>query len=641
MEDAPAIMTAQSPDTLSLQGAARARVQWDVFFSLALLALACGLVLASMLSTVRATRWVDQSWQVAEVVTQLFGAVEDAESGQRGYLLTGNENYLKPYYRALQTIPGLKSQLSELVEGSALHRRQLGILYPLIDTKLSELSNTIEDRKAQHTQASMDLVRSDIGRSLMDEIRLDVDDFIRTENVMLRERNRTAEWQRNLMMSAVLVMIVLAGMIAFVMIRRARRHATDMHAANLAQHAEMLQREAAESQLRQSQKMEALGQLTGGVAHDFNNMLAVIVGNLEMLIRRLPEQDGRNQKLAENAFKGAMRAAELTRSLLAFSRQQPLKPKAVDVNQCVSDMSTMLRRAIGEDIQIEVVQGVGLWRAYVDRPQLESAILNLAVNSRDAMSGSGRLTIETANALLDQAYADAHEEVVQGQYVMVAVTDTGAGMPPEVINRAFDPFFTTKEVGQGTGLGLSQVHGFARQSRGHVKIYSQVGIGTTIKIYLPRDTSDKSEAEPPRPTAVELPRVEQRKVLVVEDEADVRAFALSALQDLGYETAEADSASAALDMLARDEQITVLLTDVVMPGVDGPTLLDQAKGIRPDIAVLFMTGYTRNAVVHNGMLDQGVRLISKPFTLDELARELRATIFHQAPIAPSPMPPAE
>jgi nitrogen-specific signal transduction histidine kinase/ActR/RegA family two-component response regulator len=403
----------------------------------------------------------------------------------------------------------------------------------------------------------------------------------------------------------------------------------------------MLQREAAESQLRQSQKMEALGQLTGGVAHDFNNMLAVIVGNLEMLIRRLPEQDGRNQKLAENAFKGAMRAAELTRSLLAFSRQQPLKPKAVDVNQCVSDMSTMLRRAIGEDIQIEVVQGVGLWRAYVDRPQLESAILNLAVNSRDAMSGSGRLTIETANALLDQAYADAHEEVVQGQYVMVAVTDTGAGMPPEVINRAFDPFFTTKEVGQGTGLGLSQVHGFARQSRGHVKIYSQVGIGTTIKIYLPRDTSDKSEAEPPRPTAVELPRVEQRKVLVVEDEADVRAFALSALQDLGYETAEADSASAALDMLARDEQITVLLTDVVMPGVDGPTLLDQAKGIRPDIAVLFMTGYTRNAVVHNGMLDQGVRLISKPFTLDELARELRATIFHQAPIAPSPMPPAE
>jgi CheY-like chemotaxis protein len=224
----------------------------------------------------------------------------------------------------------------------------------------------------------------------------------------------------------------------------------------------------------------------------------------------------------------------------------------------------------------------------------------------------------------------------------VAVTDTGAGMPPEVASRAFDPFFTTKEVGQGTGLGLSQVHGFARQSRGHVKIYSQVGVGTTIKIYLPRDTSDdKSEAETRRAAPVELPLVEQRKVLVVEDEAEVRAFALAALQDLGYETAEADNADAALNMLAGDAQITVLLTDVVMPGVDGPTLLDQAKRIRPDIAVLFMTGYTRNAVVHNGILDQGVRLISKPFTLDELARELRATIFQQMPASPPTIrPPA-
>ena len=631
-------MTVESPGFSALQGSARPRVQWDVFCSLALLALVCGLVLATMFSTVRAARWVDQSWQAEETVTQLFGAVKGAESGQRGYLLTGNDSYLKPYFQALQTIPRLKNQLSGLVEGNVLHRKQLDVLYPLIDAKLGELASTIEDRKAQRAQASMDLVRSDIGRNLMEEIRLNVDEFIRTENQMLRERNLVAEWHRNLMMSAVLVMIVFAGVIAFVMVRRARRHATDMQAANLALHAEMLQRETAEAQLRQSQKMEALGQLTGGVAHDFNNMLAVIVGNLEMLMRRLPEQEVRNHKLAENAFNGAMRAAELTRSLLAFSRQQPLKPKAIDVNQCVRDMSVMLRRAIGEDIQIEVVQGVGVWRAYVDRAQLESAILNLAVNSRDAMKGSGRLTIETANALLDQVYADAHEEIAQGQYVMVAVTDTGAGMPPEVAHRAFDPFFTTKEVGQGTGLGLSQVHGFAKQSRGHVKIYSQVGIGTTIKIYLPRDTSGRSDTEPRRSAPVELPLTERRKVLVVEDEADVRTFALAALQDLGYETAEADGASAALDILANDEQITVLLTDVVMPGVDGPALLDAVRRIRPGIAVLFMTGYARNAIVHNGTLEQGVRLISKPFTLDELARELRATIFHHAPASPSADP---
>jgi signal transduction histidine kinase/ActR/RegA family two-component response regulator len=633
-------MTTASPGFPAVEGAARPRIQLDIFCSLALLAVACALVLASMFSAVRAARWVDNSWQVTEVVTQLFGSVKDAETAQRGYLLTGNETYLMPYFQALRAIPGLKSELFNLVDGNALHRKQLGELYPLIDAKLGEVASTIEDRKTHRPQASMDLVRSNVGRNLMDEIRLKVDEFIRTENQMLQERNHAAEWHRNLMMSMVLVMIVLAGVIALVMVRRVRRYGDDMQAANLALQGEMLQREEAEAQLRQAQKMEALGQLTGGVAHDFNNMLAIIVGNLEMLIRHMPEQEVRNHKLAESAFKGAMRAAELTRSLLAFSRQQPLKPKPTDVNRCVRDMSMMLRRALGEDIQIEIVQGGGLWPAYVDGPQLEIAILNLAVNSRDAMKGSGRLTIETANALLDQVYADAHEDATPGQYVMVAVTDTGVGMPPEVANRAFDPFFTTKEVGQGTGLGLSQVHGFARQSRGHVKIYSEVGVGTSIKIYLPRDMSGASEVEVRRQLPLELPLTERRRVLVVEDEAGVRDFALAALQDLGYETVEAENANRALDVLASDEQISVLLSDVVMPGIDGRRFLDAARGIRPDLAVLFMTGYTRNAIVHNGVLDQDVRLISKPFTLDELARELRTTIFNHAPQLSSTTPVA-
>jgi CheY-like chemotaxis protein len=288
-------------------------------------------------------------------------------------------------------------------------------------------------------------------------------------------------------------------------------------------------------------------------------------------------------------------------------------------------VSIMLRRSLGENIEIETVQGGGLWRSFVDRPQLESAILNLAVNARDAMSGVGKLTIETANAYLDRKYADAHSEVSPGQYVMIAVTDTGCGMPPDVMSRAFDPFYTTKDVGQGTGLGLSQVHGFAKQSHGHVKIYSEVDVGTTLKIYLPRDTSNAAE-EPAQTKADMVAPDQRRRVLVVEDDMDVRQFVLSVLQELGYETIEAGSAASARDVLAIDPKISIMLTDVVMPGTNGRQLLDSIRDTYPDLIVIFMTGYTRNAIVHNGMLDPGVRLITKPFTIDDIARELQAAI---------------
>jgi signal transduction histidine kinase/ActR/RegA family two-component response regulator len=409
-----------------------------------------------------------------------------------------------------------------------------------------------------------------------------------------------------------------------VIVLKAHHYANDMRRKNQALREEIEQREAAELQLRQSQKMEALGQLTGGVAHDFNNMLAIIVGNLEMLIKRLPESEGRMRALGMNALTGAQRAAELTKRLLAFSRQQPLQPKSVDVNQCVHDVSVMLRRSLGENIQIETVQGGGLWRAFVDRPQLESALLNLAVNARDAMKGIGKLTIETANVFLDRSYVDAHSDVAPGQYVMIAITDTGCGMSAEVMNRAFEPFFTTKGIGEGTGLGLSQVHGFVKQSHGHVKIYSEPGVGTTVKLYLPRGTANHDEAPPP--PAAETAADPQRKVLVVEDDADVREFVVSVLQDLGYEAIAADSAESARRMLERDHQINVMLTDVVMPGANGKQLYDDIRVTRPEMAVLFMTGYSRNAIVHNDVLDAGVRLISKPFTIDELSRELRAAI---------------
>jgi nitrogen-specific signal transduction histidine kinase len=391
---------------------------------------------------------------------------------------------------------------------------------------------------------------------------------------------------------------------------------------NAALIAEMTAREQAEAQFRHAQKMEALGQLTGGVAHDFNNMLAIIIGSLELLMRRLGPDGPRLGPMVERALTGANRAAALTQSLLAFSRRQSLDPRPTDINRCVTDMSELLRRTLDEKIIIETVLGGGLWRAFIDCPQLESALLNLAVNARDAMPDGGRLTLETSNAALDQAYADENVEVSPGQYVLVAVTDTGTGMTAEIMAKAFDPFFTTKGVGEGTGLGLSQVHGFLRQSKGHVKLYSEPGVGTTVKLYLPRDVSGLP-AEAPRKELDATPIAQRFTVLVVEDDPSVRQVAMSTLRELGYVVLEADSAAVAMERLAENDEVTVLLTDVVMPGVNGRELVESALRVRPNLHVLYMTGYTRNAIVHNGVLDFGTRLITKPFTIEQLDRELR------------------
>ena len=604
---------------------AQARTTVGLVVGFALLLGGCLAAIVAVFASISADHWVDHSMMVRQTSEQLFSIVQDAETGQRGYLLTDDSSYLEPFLTAKTQLPIIESQLRQLTENSATHQKQLDELYPLIAAKMDELSTTVRDRQEGHREAATDLLKTNLGRNQMQRIRQAVRDFDQIELDALRQRSATAHTQRIVLTVVMIVLTLLAGILAFTVAQKARRYARDMEVANETLRTEMVQRETAELQLRQAQKMEALGQLTGGVAHDFNNMLAIIVGNLEMLIRKLPEQEVRCATLANNALGGAMRAAELTKRLLAFSRQQPLQPKSINVNQCVHDVSIMLRRSLGENIEIEAVQGGGLWRAFVDRPQLESALLNLAVNARDAMNGAGKLTIETANAYLDRKYADAHSEVAPGQYVMVAVTDTGSGMSPEVINRAFDPFFTTKEVGQGTGLGLSQVHGFAKQSHGHVKIYSEVGFGTTIKIYLPRDAS--SVEEELAATKMRIVHVnERRRVLVVEDDMDVRQFVISVLQELGYETVEAGSAASARDALAIDPKITVMLTDVVMSGTNGKQLLDSIKDTYPELIVVFMTGYTRNAIVHNGMLDPGVRLITKPFTIEEIGRELRAAI---------------
>jgi len=384
---------------------------------------------------------------------------------------------------------------------------------------------------------------------------------------------------------------------------------------------EMQGREAAQAQLRQLQKMESIGQLTGGIAHDFNNMLAIIIGSLDLAKRKLDSDDkDRARQYIDNAAEGAQRAALLTARLLAFSRQQPLVPQTLDANKLVSGMSELLRRTIGEQIYVETVLAGGLWQAFADPSQLENAIVNLAVNARDAMPLGGKLTIETANSDLDDHYARTHHEVSAGQYVLISVTDSGCGMPPDVIERAFDPFYTTKGVGKGTGLGLSQVFGFVKQSGGHVKIYSEIGHGTAVKIYLPRHRNPVTLQEESGQELLALPQGRgDIVVLVVEDENQVRRFSVDALRDLGFTVIQAADGNQALALLASQPRVDLLFTDIVMPEMNGRMLADKAREHWPQIKILFTTGYTRNAVVHNGMLDPGVAFLPKPFTVKQLA----------------------
>ena len=387
-------------------------------------------------------------------------------------------------------------------------------------------------------------------------------------------------------------------------------------------HDEVHARSKVEEQLRQVQKMEAVGQLTGGIAHDFNNMLAVILGGLNLLQRKLARGETDVERFIEGAIDAAQRAATLTQRLLAFSRQQPLSPEPLIINKLVAGMSELLDRTLGEHVKVETVLAAGLWQVKADPAQLENAILNLAVNARDAMPGGGRLTIETLNAFVDDAYAREYA-IEAGQYVLIAVADTGAGMAPEVIAKAFDPFFTTKGAGRGTGLGLSQVYGFVRQSGGHVKIYSELGVGTSVKIYLPRLYGEAAATEQAKRLATVHRGLRSEIILVVEDEERVRALSVEALRELGYGVVEASGPRQALRMLDEGQQVTLLFTDVVMPDMSGRQLADRARVKRPNLKVLYTTGYTRNAIVHNGMLDPGTNLLTKPFSIEELAAKVR------------------
>jgi PAS domain S-box-containing protein len=387
------------------------------------------------------------------------------------------------------------------------------------------------------------------------------------------------------------------------------------------EHAEALHQ--TEIQLRQAQKMEAIGQLTGGVAHDFNNILQVISANLNLLMRLVPAQEKVTHRI-DNALGAVRRGAQLASQLLAFGRRQPLEPKVVNVGRLLVGMEDMLRRALGSSIEIETVVSGGLWHTLVDPTQIESALLNLAINARDAMDGTGKLTLEASNASLDDAYAYRHLDVSPGQYVLLAVTDTGCGMAREVIEKAFDPFFSTKAEGRGTGLGLSMVYGFVKQSGGHVKIYSEVGHGTVVKIYLPRSQQSEDVL-----TVVDAGAVRggAETILVAEDDEDVRSTVVEMLTELGYFVVKAKDAASALAIIESGVVIDLLFTDVVMPGpLKSPELARQAQARQPSMAVLFTSGYTENAIVHGGRLDPGVHLLPKPYGRDALALKVRQVL---------------
>ena len=392
--------------------------------------------------------------------------------------------------------------------------------------------------------------------------------------------------------------------------------------------------EQARGALAQAQKMETVGQLTGGVAHDFNNLLTAIMGGADLLMRRLT-LDETAQRVLQGIIEAAQRGATLVQRLLAFSRKQALRPQITDANRLIAGMSELLRRTLGEQIKIETVLAGGLWRVNVDRNQLENAILNLAINARDAMPEGGTLTLETGNALLEDDYVAANPDANVGHFVMVTVSDTGTGMDPEVAQRAFEPFFTTKADGQGTGLGLSQVYGFVRQSGGHVKLDSEPGQGTTVKLYLPRHDATDDDVPDADLHYAEVPAGTET-VLLVEDHADVREYAIRALEHLGYGVLSADDAEHGLATLAAHAEVALLFTDVGLPGRNGRLLAEEARRVRPGLKVLYTTGYARDAIVHQGILDSGVHLLPKPYTIETLARKLRAVLDakQSAPVVP-------
>ncbi|MEO7055082.1 MAG: CHASE3 domain-containing protein [Rhizomicrobium sp.] len=673
-----------------------------------------------------AQRWVAHTYQVIGVLRQVLVDAQDAETGQRGFILTQQPSFLVPYQTATKRVDRDLNRFKELTADNPDQQRRSEMLATLVRERFSALDLTLKANAG--TTAAPEVIKAlEVGKLRMDSLRAEIASGMAAEQALLRVRNKERDEQERYEIAFAVGVAVLALAIlllaAAMLVRNnlslaqaeksraneaailqatvdtvrdgiayftsegllcafnsnffrlldlpsslARIQVTklvDLQAIEASRPQQILAppvegqgsldthhitwagreldvyrshvstggflivvmdvtaRMRAEGMVRQSQKMEAIGHLTGGVAHDFNNLLQIISANLDLAVAS-GEAKGNavlGQRL-QNAIGAVSRGSRLTGQLLAFARRQALQPRSVDLGRVIRDMTDMLRRTLGEQIEVESVIAGGLWNTLADPNQIENAVLNLAINARDAMPDGGKLTLEVANAHLDDAYAANHTEVTPGQYVMLAVSDTGTGMTPDVLSRVFEPFFTTKPEGKGTGLGLAQAYGFVKQTGGHIKIYSEVGEGTTVKIYLPRtrraqDVVDITGRQPVLGG--------NERILVVEDDEGVRAAVVDMLTDLGYRVQRAENAEAALKLLEEGAKIDLLFTDVVMPGpISTREMTRRAQEMHPGIKILYTSGYTQNAIVHNGRLDDDAFLLSKPYRKDELARKLRS-----------------
>lgn len=593
----------------------------------AFLLLAGGAVAFIAQRTSAAESWLAHTLEVQKSARELLGLVQDAEIGQRSYLLTDDREYLAPYDLAVATTPVAFEQLLRLTADNPEQQDRLRRIKPLIDSRFAVSRNVIELASQGKKSEALSVVLSGKGKSLITAIRKQFDILIDAESTLLTQRGERASYLRLVLFSLIGLCLLIVCVLAALVASSFNRYIQSLKN-------EASQRAAMEQTLRQSQKMEAVGQLTGGVAHDFNNLLQIILGNLEIALRKITNAEGVAQPFAHSiekhvasAIQGGKSAAQLTHRLLAFSRQQPLAPKVVDLNKLVGGMSDLLRRSVTEEIDVEFVASAGTWRANVDVNQLENAILNLVINARDAMPEGGKITIETGNAYLDDSYAARFGDIKAGQYALLTVADTGGGIPAELMDKVFEPFFTTKAVGSGSGLGLAMVHGFVKQSGGHIRVYSEPGEGTSIKLYFPRSIEAPIASGPVETAAaaVELPRAKSGEtVLVVEDNEGVRLYATAVLEDLGYRVSAAGDAAEGLKLI---DGVDLLFTDVILPGgKNGRVLAEEVAKLRPELPVLFTTGYTRNAIVHHGRLDANVMLLSKPYSQLDLARKIREAL---------------